>query len=145
MERFFGYLNAVPMPVWIAMMFAPNHRLTERFSRPGPIFIVVGLNYIVSLLLAVRRGRQEGAKLDLMSLEGIRAGLSSREGAAAAWAHMLALDLFAGVWIYRECRRLNAPASVRIPSLFATLMAGPAGLMAFLVWRLWRRRDLGDE
>jgi hypothetical protein len=25
---------------------------------------------------------------------------------------------------------------VRIPSLFATLMAGPAGLMGFLIWRL---------
>jgi hypothetical protein len=136
MERFFQYLNIFPMPLWLAMMFAPNHPLTERLSRPGPLFIIAGLNYVVALALAVRRGQREGASLDFTSLEGIRKGLSSPEGAAAAWAHMLALDLFSSAWIYRECRRLNAPARVRIPSLFATLMAGPAGLMGFLIWRL---------
>lgn len=139
MERFFQYLNIFPMPLWLAMMFAPKHPLTERMSRPGLLFILAGLNYTAALLLAVRRGQREGATVDFMSLEGIRRGMSSPEGAAAAWAHMIALDLFSGAWIYRECRRLNAPDLVRILSLFATLMAGPAGLMGFLLWRL--RRD----
>lgn len=136
MERFFQYLNMFPMPVWLAMMFAPRHPLTERLSRPGPLLIMAGLNYIAALALAAQRGRQQGTGLDFTSLEGVRAGLSTREGTVAAWAHMLALDLFAGAWIYRECRRLDAPGWIRIPSLFATLMAGPAGLAAFLVWRL---------
>lgn len=141
MERFFQYLNIFPMPLWLAMMFAPRHPLTERMSRPGPIFIIAGLNYIVALALAAWRGRRNGAAIDFTSLEGIRKGLSSPEGAAAAWAHMLALDLFSGAWIYRECRRLNAPWQVRIPSLFATLMAGPAGVMGFLIWRLLTKEE----
>jgi hypothetical protein len=49
---------------------------------------------------------------------------------------MLALDLFTGAWIYRQCRRLNAPAWVRIPALLFTLMTGPFGLLLFLFWRL---------
>jgi len=147
MERFFQYLNMFPMPLWLAMMFAPRHPLTERLSRPGPLLIIAGLNYVAALVLAVQRGRQQGTPIDFTSLEGVRAGLSTREGTVAAWAHMLALDLFAGAWIYRECRRLEAPARVRIPSLFATLMAGPAGLAAFLVWQLRTRRlaPLDDE
>ena len=48
---------------------------------------------------------------------------------------MLALDLFTGAWIYRQSRRLDAPAWVRVPSLFFTLMSGPFGLLLFLLWR----------
>ena len=48
---------------------------------------------------------------------------------------MLALDLFTGAWIYRQCQRLNAPAWIRIPALLFTLMAGPFGLLFFLTWR----------
>ncbi len=55
--------------------------------------------------------------------------------ALAVWAHMLALDLFTGVWVYREARRLNAPGAVRIVTLFFTLMSGPFGLLLFLLWR----------
>ena len=139
MDRFFQYLNLFPMPVWLAMMFAPRHALTERVSRSGPLFMLVGLNYILALFLAVRRARQAGSPLDLMTLDGIRAGIGTREGAVTAWAHMLALDLFAGAWIYRECRRLDAPGWIRIPALFATLMAGPAGLTGFLAWRAIKR------
>jgi hypothetical protein len=49
---------------------------------------------------------------------------------------MLALDLFAGAWIFRESLRLSAPAWVRIPSLAFTLLAGPFGLLLFLIWRI---------
>jgi hypothetical protein len=49
---------------------------------------------------------------------------------------MLALDLFAGAWIYRQARRLNAPAGVRLLALLFTLMTGPFGLLIFLMWRL---------
>ena len=32
METLFKLINAFPMPVWLAMMFPPNHPLTERAS-----------------------------------------------------------------------------------------------------------------
>lgn len=128
------------MPLWLAMMFAPRHPLTERASRSSTVFIVMGAHYVGALLAAVLRGRQRGTQASLLTLEGVRAGASTPEGAAAFWTHALALDLFAGAWIYRECRRLDAPATVRIPSLFATLMAGPAGVLGFLLWRVFGAR-----
>jgi hypothetical protein len=72
-----------------------------------------------------------------MSLEGVRRGLSSRQGALAGWAHMLALDLFTGAWIYRQAQQLRAPAWLRIAALFFTLMTGPFGLLIFLIWRFF--------
>jgi hypothetical protein len=141
MEWFFRYINTLPMPLWLAMMFAPRHPLTERASRSSTVFIVMGAHYVGALVVAILRGRRDGTKTDLLTLEGVRAGASTPEGAAAFWTHALALDLFAGAWIYRECRRLDAPAIVRVPSLLATLMAGPVGVLGFLLWRVLGARQ----
>lgn len=141
MNKFFSYLNLFPMPLWIGMMFAPDHPWTERASRSSTVFGLAAFHYVVALLAAVAAGRKQTRGepqpgMDFSSLEGVRAGLGTRPGALAAWAHMLALDLFAGAWIYRESRRLSAPAWVRVPSLFFTLMTGPFGLLLFLIWRI---------
>ena len=120
------------MPLWLAMMFAPNHPITDRMARSTSIFGLLAVHYVLAILNAVRNG---GEQIDFMSLEGISKGLGTKEGALAGWAHMLALDLFTGAWIYRQCQRLNAPTSVRVLALFFTLMTGPFGLLLFLLWR----------
>jgi hypothetical protein len=142
MEGFFRYINSLPMPLWLAMIFAPRHPLTERASRSGPVFVVMTAHYLGALIAAIVQGRRVGLESNLLTLDGVRTGMSTRTGAAAAWTHMLALDLFAGTWIYRECRRLDAPDWVRVPSLFGTLMAGPLGLLFFLIWRALGRREI---
>ena len=71
-----------------------------------------------------RRGEYTGERFIALHPEKAKAVLA-----------MLALDLFTGAWIYRQCQRLNAPAWIRIPALLFTLMAGPFGLLIFLVWR----------
>jgi hypothetical protein len=138
-EKLYQVVNLLPMPVWLAMMFFPRARVTERASRSSAVFGVVALAYGLALGLAAAGGRKRGEQpaLDFTSLDGIRQGLGTREGALAAWTHMLALDLFTGAWIYREAMRLGAPAWIRVPSLFLTLMTGPLGLLMFLVWRVW--------
>jgi hypothetical protein len=138
MDKFFQYLNLFPMPLWLAMMFAPRATITQKASRSSVVFGLAALNYVAALGLTLVAGRKSGDARppDFTSLEGIRRGLGSREGALAAWSHMLALDLFAGAWIYRESMRLSAPAWVRIPSLAFTLLAGPFGLLLFLIWRI---------
>lgn len=140
MDKFFQYLNFSATPLWLGMMFAPNHPWTERAGRSSSVFALAGVNYVIALIVAILKGRRGGeedaASFDFTSLDGVRAGMGTRPGALGAWAHMLALDLFAGAWIYREARRLEAPAWVRIPSLFFTMMSGPFGLLLFLVWRI---------
>ena len=72
--------------------------------------------------------------------------LGTRSGTLAAWGHMVALDLFAGAWIYRQARRLNAPTWLRASALFFTFATGPFGLLIFLVWRLYHKGELlGDD
>lgn len=137
METFFKYINTLPMPLWIGMMFAPNHPLTQQGSRSSALFGLASLNYVLSIINAIRRDSVEKGEtnIDLMSLDGVRKGLSTPQGALAGWSHMLALDLFTGAWIFRQCQRLGAPGWVRIFSIGFTLMTGPFGLLLFLLWR----------
>lgn len=137
MDNFFRYVNSFAIPLWLAMMFAPKHSVTERASRSSTIFGLAALNYVLALLQAFRQDDSQGQGLpDFTTLDGVTNALSTKPGALGAWSHMVALDLFTGAWIYRQCRRLNAPAWVRIPALFFTLMAGPFGLLLFLIWRI---------
>ena len=115
MNRFFTYLNLFPMPLWLAMMFAPRHPVTERMGRSSTIFGLGALHYVIAIIIALKHGPQERKQagqiqtVNVTTLDGIRELLSIRSGTLAAWAHMLALDLFTGGWIYRQSRQLNAP------------------------------------
>ncbi|HRV91936.1 MAG TPA: ABA4-like family protein [Anaerolineae bacterium] len=146
MDNFFIYLNLFPMPLWLAMMFAPRHPVTERMGRSSTIFGLGALHYVIAIIIALKHGPQERKQagqiqtVNVTTLDGIRELLSIRSGTLAAWAHMLALDLFTGGWIYRQSRQLNAPDWVRIGSLLFTLMMGPLGLLVFLLWRMFGRK-----
>jgi hypothetical protein len=81
---------------------------------------------------------------DLMdySVPGLRALFMSDGGIVLGWTHYLAFDLFTGLWIARDADRRGVSRGAQLPFLFATLMAGPIGLGAWLAARkLWRRVD----
>ena len=142
METFYRLINLYPMPLWLAMMFAPNHPLTERASRSSTIFGLAAVNYVISFLLGFRSGPgNEQGLPDFTTVEGLSKAMGTKEGALGAWAHALALDLFTGAWIYRQCRRLAAPAWVRVPLLLFTLMTGPLGLLLFFIWRIFGAKE----
>lgn len=57
----------------------------------------------------------------------------------AGWVHYLAFDLFVGTWIAERSARLALPHALVLPLLLLTFMFGPAGLLAFVVVRAWKR------
>ena len=134
MERFYKLINLTVMPLWLLMLLAPGRRVTDRMARSSALFGVAALNYAGALALALRRSRR-GEMPDFRTLGGLRQGLGTPGGALGAWAHMAAVDLFAGAWIYRQARRLKAPGWIRTLSLLLALFTGPLGVFAFLVWR----------
>ena len=65
----------------------------------------------------------------------------SEAAIVVGWTHYLALDLFAGLWIARDADGRAVGRLVQVPFLLATFMAGPAGLFAWLIARLFLRAD----
>jgi hypothetical protein len=72
------------------------------------------------------------------TLDGVRDLLGTADGAAAAWAHMIAFDLFVGRWAYLDSQVRGIPALVMAPVLLLTILLGPLGLLVYLLVRLRR-------
>jgi hypothetical protein len=140
METIFTLSNLFVLPLWLLMIFLPHWRLTQRLLR-APWSVVV-LAVLYTLLLFSQVGGD--ARLLLTpSLAGIASLLGSPAGAAVAWVHFLAFDLFVGRWVYLDSRERGFSAWWVSPTLFFVFMAGPLGLLLYLSGRLIAGRRSG--
>ena len=92
---------------------------------------VIGVAYAILLTRGVRDGTGGG----FGSIAAVRRLFSSDAALAAGWFHYLAFDLFVGTWIAREGLDAHLSPVLILPCLFATFMAGPAGLVLFVILR----------
>ncbi len=92
---------------------------------------LLGLAYAILLL----RGLRERTGGGFGSIAAVRQLFTSDAALAAGWLHYLAFDLFAGSWIAREGLAADVPRLFILPCLLLTFLAGPVGLLAFLVLR----------
>ena len=72
---------------------------------------------------------------DFTTLAGVMALFDSAGGATIGWIHYLAFDLFVGIWIAGNADRHKIARWLQAPILFFTLMAGPIGLLLYLLLR----------
>ena len=100
---------------------------------------VIGVAYAILL----GRGLRDGTGGGFGSIEAVRRLFSSDAALAAGWLHYLAFDLFVGTWITRESVALDLPRLLILPCLLLTFLAGPAGLVLFLVLRFAIAGQLG--
>ena len=77
------------------------------------------------------------------SIEGVRAFFASDGGVVIGWTHYLAFDLFTGLWIAADADNKQFGRLVQLPFLMATFIAGPVGLLAWLIVRERRARAKG--
>lgn len=142
-EFVFGVINVIPLPFWGLMILAPGWAVTRRVAESYGVFMVLGALYLVLLVSAAFSIPPGPPGESLFSLAGLRRGLGAEWGLLAGWSHFLTLDLFAGRWIYFDTRQRGGWAP---PFLFLTFLAGPLGLLSYLLWRQFgpvRSRTVG--
>jgi hypothetical protein len=128
----FSLTFAVAAPFWALMILLPNWTVTHRIIR-SPL-IVVPVVAIYATLLVPAFAEVLPAVTD-PTLDGVRELLGTADGAAAAWAHMIAFDLFVGRWAWLDSRERAVPPLVMAPVLLLMILLGPIGLAAYLVVR----------
>jgi len=128
---------AVAAPFWALMILLPRWSWTARIVRSPLIVLPVLVIYGGLVLPAL------GDVFPVVlspSLAGVRELLGTAGGAAAAWAHMLAFDLFIGRWAWLDGRERGVPHLVMAPVLVLTILLGPLGLLVYLGVRAgWAR------
>ncbi len=137
----FSIMNLLVLPGWLALLAAP-------LARPRLVQVarlcaaaVCGLyGALVVRGLVTGPGLPEGAGFG--SLAAVEALMSTRGAILGGWAHFLAFDLFVASWQAEDAPRAGVPHGLLVPCLVLTLLAGPLGLLLYLLLAaaLGRRR-----
>ncbi|MEU2615591.1 ABA4-like family protein [Micromonospora sp. NPDC007271] len=123
---------AVAAPFWALMILLPRWVWTARIVQSPLIVLPTLVIYAILIIPAL------GDALPVVlspALDGVRELLGTATGAAAAWAHMVAFDLFVGRWAWLDSRDRGVPALAMAPVLVLMILLGPLGLAAYLTIR----------
>ena len=117
-------------PFWFAMLVYPEHDITERAMR-GPWFFLGPILIWFVVTASDPEGLVELAS-DSMdasnAMSGLATLLGTRAGAAAAWAHMVAGDIFVTRWMWKRCIDRGAERWITAATVFFGVMLMPVGV-----------------
>ena len=131
----FTFVHLVALAGWLLVFLAPRGPRVASYV----LYLCVGL---LCLTYTVMFGSEAGTIVrgDFLSIEGIRALFASDAGIVIGWTHYLAFDLFIGQWIAKDADHKGFSRITQAPVLLLTLLAGPIGLLIWLVMRERRAR-----
>jgi len=132
-DTVFGAVNLLALAGWIALIALP--RWPALLS--AVLYLGVGLlclTYATGLIGVVSGliPNPQGGGANFSTIAGVRSIFASDAGVTIGWTHYLAFDLFVGLWIARDGDAKSISRWAQAPVLFATLMAGPLGLLVWL-------------
>lgn len=140
-EAIFSAVNLLAVAAWFILILLPRKPLAMTVV----LYLGVGLLCLVYAagLISIVTGiadplGPEGTGTSFTTIEGVRALFASNGGVTVGWTHYLAFDLFVGLWIAKDADAKNFSRIIQTPILLATFMAGPIGL---LVWLMLRERS----
>jgi hypothetical protein len=145
-EAIFSAVNLLAMIAWAVLILAPR----KPALLAAILYLGVGLLCAIYAagLVSLVGGLVDpvgpaNAAVDFTTIEGVRSIFASNGGVTIGWTHYLAFDLFVGLWIARDADAKGFSRWVQAPILFSTFMAGPFGLLIWLVVREKRARAQG--
>jgi hypothetical protein len=131
----FTATNAIALIAWAMLAFLPRKPIVMA----SVLFFGAGLLCLAYTIMFAAQATTI-ANGDFTTIEGIRNLFATDGGIVLGWTHYLAFDLFVGQWIARDADNKGFHRLLQLPVLFITLMAGPIGLLLWLVVRERRAR-----
>ena len=130
---------------WLGLVVAPRWHVARDWAAPVIAPLMIGSVYIWLMASNFSLAPNDAG---FGSLAEITALFSVPELLLAGWNHYLAFDLFVGAWEVKDAQQEGIHHFAVIPCLFATLMAGPGGLVLYwivkLAYRAARRAKIAE-
>jgi len=138
-EALFRAANLLAVVGWAVLLLAPARAGTVRTAGVG-LLAALYVAAVAGLVSGALDPVRDGPPPDLAdySVAGLRRLFASDGGVAVGWVHYLALDLMAGCWIAGEAAARGWHRVAAAPVLLLTFLAGPAGVLLWLVLRTRR-------
>ncbi|WP_298464995.1 ABA4-like family protein [uncultured Erythrobacter sp.] len=131
----FSAVNVLALIAWVALIALPRWpALLSALTYLGVgLLCLIYAICLIGVLSGFIPAGEGGA--DFTTIEGVRSIFSSDVGVTIGWTHYLAFDLFVGLWIARDADAKFFSRIVQAPILLATFLAGPLGLLIWLIVR----------
>jgi len=136
LDLLFRIASTLALAGWVALALSPLQRPAAVFAARMIAAVLCG-GYLAILIHALGHGPAPDWRA-FNSLDGVMGLLRAREAFLAGWVHYLAFDLFTGAWEAETAPASRVPHAVLLICLFLTFMAGPVGLLAYLLVRAGR-------
>lgn len=132
-QSLFGHAGTLMLLLWLLLIAS----LWMRRLQPLADWVAfIGLPLLFGVLYLLLMGPHvpfdEGG---FGSLAEVRALFAHDERLLAGWLHFLVFDYFVGGWIARDQRSAPVNAFLIVPCLLLCFLAGPVGLMLYLLLR----------
>jgi hypothetical protein len=134
LDLLFTLANLSVLPAWVLLIALPKWSVTEKLVHSMLYPLILGTGYSIGLILSIfgGMGAEDGG---FTSIAGVRALFAADMGLLIGWVHYLVFDLFVGAWAARDAKRRGVSHVLLIPCLLLTFMAGPFGLLLYVVLR----------
>ena len=138
-EAVFKLANALVLPQWILMIFAPRWFVTKWLMNAYLIPVCMAILYLIYIF---GNGMPDFGAFG--SLPGVKALFANGEDTImlAGWVHYLAFDLVAGTFIVRDSQEKSIPHAFIVLPLFCCFMLGPVGFLLYWLIRVVRTRTV---
>jgi hypothetical protein len=144
-ENIYLFANWGVIPFWLLLIFIPNHTITRFFCYSVIPFLLLGLSYIfVSYQIILEGNILEGFKLYL-GLDGLDEIYTNESFRLVFWLHFLAVSLFAGTWIARDCLKYAVPKIFSFPCIAITYFTGPVGIIIYWFVRIFYAKRINFD
>ena len=142
LENIYLFANWGVVPFWLLLIFIPSHSITKFFCYSIIPFLLLGAAYVfVSYQIFLAGNILEGFKLYL-GLEGLDEIYTNDSLRLVFWLHFLAISLFTGAWIARDCIKHMVPKILSILCIIITYLAAPAGLIIYWFVRIFYAKKI---
>ncbi|MEE4297823.1 MAG: ABA4-like family protein [Pseudomonadales bacterium] len=131
-ETLFSLCGSLAMLGWLALVFLYRFEVVVKVITRLVIPTLIAVVYAWLMATHVAQAPENGG---FGSLAAVKALFTVDGLILAGWVHYLAFDLFVGSWEVEDARARGVPHLLVVPCLFATFMAGPAGLALYLLVR----------
>jgi hypothetical protein len=136
LEDLFSYAGAVAMVGWLGLIFLPGRPFVVETLARIIIPCAIAVLYIGLMALNLGNAPADGG---FGSLAAVKSLFTVDGLLLAGWIHYLAFDLFVGSWEVSDSRVEKINHLLVVPCLALTFMAGPVGLLLYVIVKYLRR------
>jgi len=133
-DNFYSYASVLIFVPWALLIFAPRRRFTEPVAFGSALLLSLAAAWFTFNFLS--NGENDGS---LLTLEGLKNLFRSQSMILTGWFNYLSFCLLVGIWQVHDARQEKIPHFAVAPGLVLTMLAGPAGLLVYLVIRALRK------